>query len=86
MNQVVLEPVEVIVRYKKIKLEIIKFKRGQTEYIVSKMGNDWVERTGDNVITHYALICERQGISCELSHDHINNKWILVQFDTIESC
>lgn len=36
MNQVVNEPVDVIVKYVMTKVKIIKFKRGQTEYIVSK--------------------------------------------------
>ena len=84
MNQVVNEPVDVIVKYIATKVKIIKFKRGQTEYIVSKMGNLWVERIGNNIITHYAVTCERQGISGELSHDHMLNKWMLVQFDVME--
>lgn len=81
MNQVIMEPIEVIVRYKKISVEIIKFKRGQTEYNVSKMGNKWKEPVGDTIITHYSVICDKQGISCELSHDHMLNQWMLVQLD-----
>jgi len=84
MNQVVNEPVDVTVKYKGTKLHIKKFKKGQTKYIVSKMGNHWIERIGGNIITHYAIICERQGISGELSHNHILNKWLLVQFDILE--
>jgi len=84
MNRVVNEPVDVIVKYKAAAIEIIKFKRGSTEYSVTKAGKPWIERIGDNIITHYSLICERQGICCELSHNHIMNKWLLVQFDTLE--
>lgn len=84
MNQVVNEPVDVIVKYKGTNVEIIKFRRGQTEYIVSKVGNIWIERKAGNIVTHYPIICERQRISGELSHDHMLNKWLLVQFDIIE--
>jgi len=84
MNTVIMEPVDVIVKYKGTGIEIIKFKRGQTEYVVTKKGNSWIDRQGNNIITHYTLICEKQGICCELSHNHLMNKWMLVQLDVIE--
>jgi hypothetical protein len=83
MSQVILEPVDVIVKYKGTAVEIIKFRKGNTEYNVSKMGNSWKEPKGNGIITHYSLICDKQGICCELSHDHILNKWLLVQFDIL---
>lgn len=84
MNRVVNEQVDVIVKYKGANVEIIKFRRGQTEYNVSKVGNIWIERKGGNVVTHYPFICDRQRISGELSHNHIENKWMLVQFDILD--
>ncbi len=84
MNRVVNESIDVIVKYKAATIDIIKFKRGNTEYTVTKAGKPWIERIGNNIITHYNLICGGQNISCEISHDHILNKWLLVQFDILE--
>lgn len=84
MNTVIMEPVDVIVKYKGTSIEIIKFKRGNTEYIVTKKGNSWIDRAGNNIITHYTMLCEKQGICCELSHDHLLNKWMLVQLDHLQ--
>jgi len=84
MNELVNESVDVIVKYKGIKVEIIKFKRGQTEYNVSSIGNSWKESVGDTIITHYPVICERQGISGELSYNDILHTWTLVQYDILE--
>lgn len=84
MNQVVNEPVDVIVKYVMTKVKIIKFKRGSNRVYSFKKGNLWVERIGNNIITHYVVTCERQGISDELSHDHLLNKWLLVQFEVLE--
>jgi hypothetical protein len=83
MSEIALEPVDVIVRTKKGKTEIVRFRRGDSEYIVTKFIASWVEHAGDNVVTHYHLICQKQNISCELSHNHILNVWTLVQIDDI---
>ena len=82
MNEVVNELVDVIVKYKGTKVEIIKFIWGKTEYIVSKMGNFWAE-PGKKIV-HYQFICEKQKICGELSHNHMLNEWLLVQFDILE--
>ncbi|CAN5602770.1 hypothetical protein BH10BAC5_BH10BAC5_21840 [soil metagenome] len=79
-----MEPVDVIVRVKGIKTDVLKFKKGDTEYKVTKFIASWIERVGDNIITHYHLICGGQAISCELSHNHLQNKWMLVQIDNID--
>ncbi len=84
MNKVALEPVEVIVRIKGLKTDVLKFRHKNTEYVVTKFIAAWIERIGDNVVTHYHLICGGQGISCELSHDHLHNKWMMVQWDNVD--
>lgn len=82
MNQVVNEPVDVIVKYKGTKVEIIKFRWGKTEYIVSETRNFWAE-SGKKII-HYQFISEKQKICGELSYNHMLNEWLLVQYDILE--
>lgn len=80
-NKVVVESAEVVIRVKDSKTDVIKFRHRGTEYKVTKNLSAWKEVTGDNIITHYHMICEK--ICCELAHDHKNNTWTLIQIDNI---
>ena len=80
----VLEPVEVIVYFKNLELQILKFRRDSSVYKVSKMISKWKIKAGDNLHTHFVVQCDEQKVACELSYNHIDWKWEFVQFDNLD--
>jgi hypothetical protein len=78
----VFEPVEVIVHYNNLNANILKFKWNNKVYKVSAMPNKWTIPNGESKITHYTVICKDSDIIAELSFDHADMKWTLIQWDT----
>ncbi len=79
----VLEPVEVIAHFDKLKIKIIKFKWGSTVFNVSEMLRSWKVPQGEGFIIHYIVTCKQKDLLCELSFNTLDMKWELVQFKTL---
>ncbi len=78
------KPIEVILHFHNSTVDILKFKWDKQIYKVSKIANIW--RLPDNeegFKTHYTVICENEGIICELSFYHKSLKWEIIQYDNL---
>ena len=82
-NKVILEIVEVVIKTKDSKTEIFKFKHKGKTYFITQQISIWKEQLGDNIVTHYHLICKDEKVSCQLSHNHKENSWMLTQMDRV---
>lgn len=81
-NQV-FEPVEVIAYFHELKIEIVKFKWNNKVYKVNQMMNTWKIPDGDGFSSHFVVLCKENELLCELSFNHTDLKWELVQYDTV---
>ncbi len=79
----VLEPVEVIAHFDKLKIKILRFKWGASVFNVSEMLRSWKVPEGEGFIMHYIVACKQKEILCELSFHNIDMKWELVRFDNM---
>lgn len=52
------EKIEVIVHYKDLEVNIIKFKWNNTVYKVDKVASKWKIPKGEKLETHFTVICE----------------------------
>lgn len=78
------EKIEVIAYFKELEMNIVKFRWNNTVYKVDKMPNKWKIKDGEDVKTHYSVICEGSGIIAELCFHHIDLKWEIIQYDNLE--
>lgn len=83
MKHQVFEPVQVVVHFDTLKLNILKFKRGNTVYKVSEVISKWKSHSGEAQITYYTVKCGEQNIVCELSLNHKDLKWEFIQYDNL---
>ena len=82
-QNLVLEPVEVIAHFDPPGVIIIRFKWKGKVYKVNDMPNVWKVKNGDDVKTHYTVICRENDMIAELSFSHKDLKWELVQYDSL---
>lgn len=81
-NQV-FEAVDVIAHFHDLKVDILKFKWKNQVYKVDYITNSWKIPNGDGLLTHYLVICKEKEVICELSLNHTDMKWQLIQYDTL---
>jgi hypothetical protein len=82
-NQVY-KPIEVITYFHNSKLDILKFKWDRRVYRVSRIANIWrLPDSEEGFKTHFTVICEDEGIICEIAFYHKSLKWEIVQYDTL---
>lgn len=81
-NQV-FEQVEVIAYFHNLEIEIVRFKWNNKVYKVTQMMNSWRIPDGDGFSTHFVVLCKENDLLCELSFNHSELKWELVQYDSL---
>jgi hypothetical protein len=79
----VFEQVEVIAHFHNLKVDILKFKWNNQVYRVDQITSTWKVPNGDGFYTHFLAICKEKEIICELSLNHTDMKWELIQYDTL---
>lgn len=79
-----MEPLDIIVKVGRFKTTVLRFKRGNTVYKVTKQIGTRLERKGDNVLTYYNCLCEEQQLVCEIMLDHLADSWYLVQVENYD--
>lgn len=77
----ILEPVEVIAHFDKLKIKIVRFKWNGTVFNVSEMLRSWKVPEGNGFIMHYIVVCKQKDLLCELSYNNMDMKWELVQYN-----
>lgn len=82
VNQV-FEPVEVIVHFNNLKIQIIKFKWNGSTYKVTEMLQSWKIPAREGFVTHFIVTCKDKDLLCELSFSNTDMKWELVRYDNI---
>lgn len=82
VNQV-FEPVEVIVHFNNLKIQIIKFKWNNCTYKVTEMLQSWKIPVREGFVTHFIVTCKDKDLLCELSFSNTDMKWELVRYDNI---
>ncbi len=79
----VFEPVEVIVHFNNLKIQIVRFKWNGSVYKVTEMLQSWKIPSREGFIMHYIVTCRDRDLLCELSFSSIDMKWELVRFDSM---
>lgn len=79
----VFENIEVIAYFKDLNVNIVKFKWKNTVYKVDRMPNKWKIQDGEDLQTHFSVICEAQQVIAELCYHHKDFKWELIQWDNL---
>ncbi|MDQ3021220.1 MAG: hypothetical protein M3R36_11730 [Bacteroidota bacterium] len=82
VNQV-FEPVEVIVHFNNLKIQIIKFKWNSSVYKVTEMLQSWKIPAREGFDTHFVVTCKEKDLLCELSFNNTDMKWELVRYDDL---
>jgi hypothetical protein len=78
-----LEPVDVIAHFHNLEIDIIKFKWNSKVYKVDQVTNRWKIPDGAGFRTHFIVICKENEMICELSFNHTDMKWEIIQYDTL---
>ncbi|MCY7360663.1 MAG: hypothetical protein LH629_01135 [Ignavibacteria bacterium] len=83
-NQV-FEPIEAIVHFNNMKINILRFKWNGSVYRVTEMLQSWDIPAGENFSKHFVVLCGAQDMMCELSMHFKDKKWNweIVQWDTL---
>jgi hypothetical protein len=84
MKYEVFENIDVIVYFHKVSANIIRFKRGETIYKVSRTVNKWKLKEGGSKVTHFIVECRDRNIICEVAFYHDDLKWEMIQYDHLE--
>ncbi len=79
----VLEAVEVIAHFHNLEIDIVKFKWNNNVFKVDQITNRWKVPDGAGVRTHFIVICKASEMICELSLNHTDLKWEIVQYDVL---
>lgn len=79
----VFEPVDVIVHFHNLKIEIIRFRWKNDTFRVNQILNMWKIPNGESFDTHFIAVCKDSDMICELSFNHADMKWELIQYDTL---
>ncbi|MBN1633454.1 MAG: hypothetical protein JW917_04735 [Ignavibacteria bacterium] len=83
METQIYEPVEVIVYFHNLHIEIVRFKWNNNIYNVSNLNSYWRVPLGNGFEYHFTVFCRKQGVLCELSFNLNDFKWQLVQLENI---
>jgi len=78
-----LEPVDVIVHFHNLEIEIVKFKWNNRVYKVDQITNKWKIPNGTGFKIHFIAICKDDEMICELSFNPIDMKWEIIQYDVL---
>jgi hypothetical protein len=78
-----LEPVDVIVHFHNLEIEIIKFKWNNRVYKVDQITNKWKIPNGTGFKIHFIAICKDDEMICELSFNPTDMKWEIIQYDVL---
>ncbi|MFI5145131.1 MAG: hypothetical protein ACHQJ4_05995 [Ignavibacteria bacterium] len=79
----VFEPVEVIAHFHNLKIEILRFKWKNDIFKVNEILNIWKIPYGESFNTHFIAVCKDSDMICELSFNHTDMKWELIQYDSL---
>ncbi len=77
------EPVEVIAHFHNLEITLLKFKWNNVTYKIDEVTNKWKIPDGTGFRTHFIAICKDKEMICELSFNHTDLKWELIQHDTL---
>jgi hypothetical protein len=78
--------------YKHIEVNILLYRFSGTKkkckwnnkvYKVTQMMNSWNIPDGDGFSTHFVVLCKENDLLCELSFNHTDLKWELMQYDSL---
>lgn len=83
MNNTVFEPISVIVSFTNRRVNIHRFKWKNTLYHVSDTVSTWLDKDGKSYVTHFTVSCKRENTICEISFNHNDFEWKLVQYELI---
>lgn len=78
-----LEPVDVIVHFHNLEIEIVKFKWNNRVYKVDQITNKWKIPNGTGFKIHFIAICKDDEMICELSFNPMDMKWEIIQYDVL---
>jgi hypothetical protein len=78
-----LEPVDVIVHFHNLEIEIVKFKWNSRVYKVDQITNKWKIPNGTGFKIHFIAICKDDEMICELSFNPMDMKWEIIQYDVL---
>ena len=78
-----LEPVDVIVHFHNLEIEIVKFKWNNRVYKVDQSTNKWKIPNGTGFKIHFIAICKDDEMICELSFNPTDMKWEIIQYDVL---
>ena len=78
-----LEPVDVIVHFHNLEIEIVKFKWNNRVYKVDQVTNKWKIPNGTGFKIHFIAICKDDEMICELSFNPADMKWEIIQYDVL---
>ena len=79
----VFEPVEVVAHFHNLKIDILRFKWKNDIFKVNEILNIWKIPYGESFNTHFIEVCKDSDMICELSFNHTDMKWELIQYDTL---
>ncbi len=82
-QNITFENIEVIAHFKELELNIVKFRWKNTVYKVDKIPNKWKVKDGEDMKTHFSVICEKEAVIAELCYHHKDFKWELIQWDNL---
>ena len=83
MKHHVFEAVDVIACFSILNLRILRFKKENTIYRVSRIVREWRSKEGNTLFSHFTLECRQQNIICELALNHSTLKWEFIQYENI---
>ncbi|RPI16518.1 MAG: hypothetical protein EHM58_11770 [Ignavibacteriae bacterium] len=78
-----MESVEVIAHFHNLQIDIIKFKWKNKTYKVDHVANKWKINDGKDIVSHFIAICKDSELLCELSFNHSDMKWEIIQWDNL---
>ena len=82
-QNMVFQKIEVIAHFKDMEINLVRFKWNNTVYNVNKIANKWKIQDGEDLKTHFSVICEKESIIAELCYHHNDFKWELIQYDNL---
>lgn len=84
MKNTVFEPISVVVSFHNRKATIHRFKWKNSLYNVSDLVSTWLNKDGKSFVTHFTVHCRKQNTICEVSFNHNDFEWKLVQYELLD--
>lgn len=78
-----MEPVEVIAHFHNLQIDLLKFKWKGRTYKVDRVPNKWKINDSKDIISHFIVVCTESELLCELSFNHSDMKWEMVQWERL---